>query len=164
MRPRRAPQQKAKLYQSEINDSPEGVRLRFTSDTKDSKYPDSTGYVFAEREDGVEVMMVLENQDIRDKVDRTPQRKWVTLRGEGKGEGAWIVVDEEDAKDTPQPSKGRPEREPEPESDEWGKLVDDAVDITVRAVIRFRKSAILLEGEAVSRMYDTHFIGMDRRS
>lgn len=161
MRPRGAPQKRSeKLYQSEINDSPEGVRLRFTSDTKDSKYPDSAGYVFAEREDGVEVMMVLENQDIRDKVDSIPQKRWVTLHGEGKGEGAWIVVDEEEKTGTQQP----PAAKTQTESDEWEGMVDDVTDLTVRAVARLRKASVLLEGEAIARVFNTIYISLDRRS
>ena len=157
----------AKLYHSEIAQSPNGVELQFVSDTKDSKFADGNPWVLVRRRDGTETMMILENDDVRSVVDQTPQKKWVTLKGEGKADGAWLIV-EDDAGPIFAGKTTAPERPAANAQETTGfdpsVLVHDVTTLTVQAVVELRKASILIEGEAVARIWNTLLIALDRRS
>jgi len=160
---------KEKIYHSHLSKTPEGIKLRFTSNTHDSKFADSGGYVFAETEDGTEVMMILENQDIRDAVDGAQQKVWYTVRGEGKGDGAWIILDDDDGNPVlPERKESKPrakhEGGPEPTEGAWDGIARTAIGLTLMAAEEFKNAGIPFDGESMSRIYNTHFIAVDRRA
>lgn len=168
MRGRGAPKAtREKLYHSTLSKTPDGVKLRFTSDTKDSQYPDSAGYVFAESPDGMEIMFVLENDDIRSAGDGCPQKKWVTVRGEGKGAGAWIIIDDDDGPILPE-SKPRqapaPRQAQETPEGEWQALAAEAADIAALVYSRLETHGHPLDSAGKASVFSTLFIAMDRRS
>ena len=167
--------QKTKIYHSTIAQSPNGVKLRIASDTKDSKYPDSAGYVFVEMENGEEAMLVLENADVRAVIDNTPQRKWVTLKGEGKGPGAWMIVEDESgpvmAKPqdyVPMPEAKPPqkliERPPAPAGTGWMQTAAEATDIAALIYGRLEAAGHPLDSAGKASVFSTVFIAMDRRN
>jgi len=168
MRGRGAPTKKAYLYHSNIAKTPEGIKLRFLGDTMDSKFEDSGGLVFAELEDGTEVTFVLENADIRSAVDEVPQKKWVTLKGEGKGDGAWIVIDDDAGPvlpDTPRaPVKATKPQTSPPLDNEWMQLAADAADVASFAYSRMEAHGHPLDSAGKASFLSTVFIAMDKRS
>lgn len=132
-----------KLFHSEIAQSPNGVELRFISDVKPSKFPDGQPYVFVEKRDGTECLFVVENDDIKSVIDNTPQKKWVVLKGEGKGPGAWMIVEDESGPvmgktPTPQaPAANPPQDKPVFKDDPESGLVQYIIEVCDAALIAY---------------------------
>lgn len=160
-------QKRAYLYHSEIAQSPNGVELRFTSDVKPSKYPDGQPYVLVEKRDGTEATFIIENDDIKSVVDNTPQKKWVTLKGEGKGPGAWMIVEDESGPVMvmPAPPPAPTPRAPAaPQSPGWMQTASDATDIAALIYGRLEAAGHPLDSAGKASVFSTVFIAMDRRS
>jgi hypothetical protein len=174
------PKKKAeRLYHSEIAQSPNGVELRFVSDVKLSKFADGQPYVFVERRDGTECMFLIENDDIKSVVDNTPQKKWVTLKGEGKGPGAWMIVEDESGPVMPVTSAqgaGNDPRQKPPEKPAapkaiftpadvaWMQTASDATDIAALIYGRLEAAGHPLDSAGKASVFSTVFIAMDRRN
>lgn len=160
-----------KLFHSEIAQSPNGVELRFISDVKPSKFPDGQPYVFVERRDGTECLFVIENDDIRSVVDNTPQKKWVTLKGEGKGPGAWMIVEDEsgpvmEKPTVPVPRAAKPPQKliERPQDTAWMQTASDATDIAALIYGRLEAAGHPLDSAGKASVFSTVFIAMDRRA
>lgn len=162
-----------KLYHSEIAQSPNGVELRFTSDVKASKFADGLPYVFVEKRDGTEALLIIENDDIRSVVDHTPQKKWVTVKGEGKGPGAWMAVEDESGpsfpatEKTPTPTQpaAKPQQTGETEaSNHWQNLGAEAANVAAFVYSRMEVHGHPLDSAGKASFLSTVFIAMDRRS
>lgn len=163
MRGRGAPAKKDKIYHSTLAGTPEGIRLRFTSDVKESKFADSSGYIFAEGEDGTDIMFIIENDDVRGVIEEVPQKQWVTIKGEGKGAGAWLVIEDDAGPVMPQKPAQKQSRPPEQNDGDWESLVDDVTLLTVRAAEGLRSGGIPVDGEATAKLWSTLFIAIDKR-
>jgi hypothetical protein len=164
-------QKREYMYHSVIAGSPNGIKLRIMGDVKESKYPDGNPYVAVELADGTEATFILENADIRGLVDNTPQKKWFTVKGEGKGPGAWMVVEDESGPVLPQQAPSaitRPETpkvvEVDAKNTDRQNIAAAAAELTIFQLNRMEVGGHPLDSAGKASVLNTWNIAMDRRS
>lgn len=144
------------------------ILLLFKTDPMPSKYKDKMPFcVFIwEDQQGEQSEHTLNVEpEIEDTIKGLPKDVWLTCRVEGGRDVEPKLTAEDEAGpvfvDNAQPPRQPLSRKAVPTKDH-DSVARDAVDITTDVITRFRQSSILLEGEAVAKIFMTVYIQLNR--
>lgn len=164
---------KKSIYHSELVKASgrDGIALMFTGPVRESKYQGKPPYVPFKvygDSDG-EYTLNIENDLVKETVEKAPNDIWLVCRAEGSRDGATMFL--ADANGNPvfasvpreeiaQPSSPPPlwPDSPNPTPSANGGPVAKAVAMTVEAVGGLREAGFAMDADAISRLYSTHFI------
>jgi hypothetical protein len=157
--------------------NPDGtLTLLLKGDPAESKYPGKPKWcgIVVEGPDGQQSEHTLNVEpEVEPQIQGAPKDVWLKVRVKGgRGEKPGIFVEDDagpvfagDAPVYEKPVNKTQRYEVTPKGRSAvtaAEAAEDAVAVAVDVVMRFRKESILLEGEAVARIFNTLFIQMSR--
>lgn len=175
---------KKTIFHSELmRASQGGLAVRFTGKPRDSKYPGKPAFVgFQVMGDDGEYTLNIENDKIRAALEDVPVKMWVAVRADGRGEDAWISIEDANGnpvlRGTPESEVAQPQNAPPPLWNEQPKTmttapttpvstngdvtVQRAVGLTLQAVKGLESGGVRVDSDAAARIFNTLYIQASR--
>jgi hypothetical protein len=177
---------KKSLYHSDLaKHGP--ITVQFAGEPRDSQYPNKPRWVgLLVHGDDTKYTLNIENADVEASIKAAPKNTWVEVRAEGRGDQAFMLIEDGDGGpilpgDKTPPRMNQQQRpapaQNGPPPNEWGgdeevvevtisgttsATVALSVAMTLAAVRGLEAGGVRVDSDAAARMYNTHFIQATR--
>jgi hypothetical protein len=175
---------KKSLYHSDLAKAGE-ITVQFTGKPRDSQYPGKPRWVgLMVQGDDTKYTLNIENADVEKSIESAPTGAWVAVRAEGRGDMAYMMIEDGNGSPVLPEPKGKPVNQHRqnapagnnaPPPNEWPEetvevtlggttsaSVAIACAMTIAAVQGLEKAGIRVDSDAAARIYNTHFIQASR--